>query len=141
MSTIIELADAMVNELNGGTFSQPLTAIRYYLPRFELPEMATLHVSVVPKGIVVEPATRSQGQYDYQLDLAVQQRYSAEPADLDSLMALSEELADYLRFRRLGDYPTARWLRTKHEVIYHPEHLEQLRQFTSLLTVTYRLLR
>jgi hypothetical protein len=34
--------------------------------------------------------------------------------------------------------PSVRWTQTEHPAIYAAEHLEQMRQFTAVLTVTYR---
>ena len=45
---ILNLADAIVADLNGHSFSQPFTAERGYLPTFELPELGDLKVTVVP---------------------------------------------------------------------------------------------
>lgn len=51
MATIIEIADAVVAELNGASFSQPVTAARHYQPTFDLQDMTELHVSVVPRSL------------------------------------------------------------------------------------------
>ena len=74
MAVIIDIADAVVTELNGATLSLPLTAERHYRPIFDLKDMKTLHVTVVPKGVEVTPAGRSNNHYDYQIDVAVQKK-------------------------------------------------------------------
>ena len=60
-------------------------------------------------------------------------------------MTLVEELADHLRFGtlELKHPPSAKavWIRTENAPVYAPEHVDQLRQFTSVLTVTYRIMR
>jgi hypothetical protein len=56
-------------------------------------------------------------------------------------MELVQEIADRLRFDRLAGYPLAVWIKTEHTAIYAPEHLDQLRQFTSVLTLTFRAMR
>ncbi|MBI5864862.1 MAG: hypothetical protein HZB38_10205 [Planctomycetes bacterium] len=58
MSTVIDIADAVVASLNAGTFSQTFEAERKYQPVFELPDMQTLHVSVVPRSVSITTATR-----------------------------------------------------------------------------------
>lgn len=142
MAVITDIAEALVAELNATTFSQPVAAQRLYLPRFDLPEMQTLHVTVVPKGVVLALGDRARGQGDYSLDVAVQQKIvSGDNAELDGLTNLTEEIADRLRGRRLAAYPDAAWLQTELTVLYAQEHLAELRQFTSVLTVTYRVLR
>ena len=39
MAVILDIADSIVAQLNGGSFSQPLTAERHYQPKFDLSEM------------------------------------------------------------------------------------------------------
>lgn len=142
MAVINEIADAVVAELNAGTFSLPFTAERLYLPAFELADMQTLHVTVVPKGITTDAAARTQDQQDYAIDVAVQQKLtSTANGPIDALVTLVEELADHFRFRRLTTYPDAIWIKTEQQPVYAPEHLEQLRQFTSLFTLTFRVIR
>ncbi len=38
-------------------------------------------------------------------------------------------------------HPSASWLSTTDEPVYSPGHLEELRQFTSVLTVTFRVVK
>ena len=142
MSVITDIAEAVKDELNGETFSQEFTAERHYQPLFELPDMKTLHVTVVPKGVEVTPAGRSNNHYDYQVDVAVQKKFGkGDAAELDPLVGLVEEIADFFRLRRLTAYPTAVWRRTEHPTVYAPEHMDELRQFTSVLTLTFRVTR
>ena len=142
MAVIIDIADAVVTELNAATLSLPLTAERHYRPIFDLKDMKTLHVTVVPKGVEVTPAGRSNNHYDYQVDVAVQKKFAkGDAAELDPLVGLVEEIADFFRLRRLTAYPTAVWRRTEHPTVYAPEHMDELRQFTSVLTFTFRIVR
>lgn len=142
MAVITDIADAIVAELNAATLSQPVTAERHYLPRFDLPEMQLLHVTVVPKGVVLASGDRSRGQGDYSIDVAVQRKFTTgDNAELDALTNLTEEIANHFRGRRLASYPDAAWLKTEQTVLYAQEHLAELRQFTSVLTFTYRVLR
>lgn len=142
MAVITDIADAIVAQLNGATFSQPVTAMRSYLPQYDLTEMQSLHITVVPKGVVLGSADRSRGQGDYSIDVAVQRKFAAgDNADLDGLTNLVEEIIDHFRGRRLDSYPDAAWLKTEQTVLYAPEHMAELRQFTSIVTFTYRVLR
>ncbi len=142
MAILIRIADAVVVALNAASFSQQFTAKRHYRPRFDLAEMRALHVSVVPKGVTSEIQSRSQAAGDYQVDVGVQKRI-AEEADLDPLMTLVEEVADHFRFARLAlpGGEQAVWLRTESDPVYAPEHLDELRQLTSVLTLTFRVVR
>jgi hypothetical protein len=139
MPLVTQVAEAVTSELTAATFSQPLTAVRHYLPRFELPDMQALHVSVVPRELTVQASARGLTQYDVSVDVAVQRRVPQQQvADLDPLLALSEEIGEHFRGKRLDSFPAAVWIKTEYRPIYAAEHLEQLRQFTSVVTLTFR---
>jgi DNA-binding XRE family transcriptional regulator len=137
-AVLIDVADAVVADLNAATLSQPVTAARLYLPQFDLKEMTTLHVSVVPKAETIAAASRASTQHDYAIDVGVQKKLAAgDNAEIDPLMLLAQEIADYFRFRPLTGR-TERWVRTEVKAPYSPEHLDQLRQFTSVVTLVFR---
>jgi len=141
-STLVQIADAVATELNGATLSQPFTAQRFYLPVFDLGEMKDLHVSVVPKGVAVQPAGRTLLQHDFSIDVAVQKKAPPEATDtIDGLMMLVEEIAAFFRLRSLTTFPAGTWIRTEHAPVYSPEHMEQYRQFTSVITLTFRVIQ
>ena len=141
MAAITNVAEAVKDELNGHTFSLPFEAERMYLPLFELPEMKTLHVTVVPHGVEMQASGRSMVQHDYGIDVAVQKKFEKdEPAELDPLMTLVEEIIEFFRLRRLQDQ-NAVCVRATNEPVYSQEHMEQFRQFTSVVTLTFRLSR
>ena len=140
-ATIVTLADAVVQQLNAASFSRPFTAARHYLPRFELAEMVTLRVSVVPRSVTSQALDRKRDSFDYRIDVAVQQKLDPTPEHLDALMELVEEIADHLRSAPLAGYPAARCVEVENMPIYAADHLDEFRQFTSLLTLTYRVWR
>jgi len=138
VATITDIADAVVAELNNASFSREFTATRSYLPRFELPEMADLHVTVVPRGLEISTASRSGHQHDYRIDAAAQQKLqSSEPAEIDELVSLVEEIAVHFRGRTL-DAPSAACVAVENEPVYVAEHMDEMRQFTSVITLTFR---
>ena len=139
MATTAEIAQAVVADLNACAFSQAFTAERAYLPIFDLGEMRTLHVTVVASGRTVQPASRTQIQVEHYIEIAVQQKLTGEAvADCDPLLALVAEIADHLTGHRLAGLPEAAWAKTEHAPLVAPEHLTEFRQFTSIITVTYR---
>jgi hypothetical protein len=141
-STLIALADAIVASLNSGTFSILFQAERGYRPVVELQTLQAVKVTVIPKSLAITAATRADGFYDCAIDVGVQRKVDVDdPAALDELMKLVEELGDHLRFRKLEGFAVAAWLSLENEPVFAPEHLEQHRQFTSVLTVTYRVRR
>ncbi len=141
MSLILQVADAVVAELTAETFSQPLSVSRSYLPRVELTDLKILRVTVVPSSITVAAASRSQTQRDVAIDVAVQKKLGQEQnVALDPLLALAEEIAEHFRAKRLDSFPGALCVKTEFKPIYAPEHIEQLRTFTSVLTLTFRVI-
>lgn len=141
MPLITQVAEAVIAELNGATLSQPFTAVRSYLPRSELAELKALKVTVVPNGLSVVTASRGQTQQDVAIDVAVQQKLTGEDnADLDPLLALAEEIAAHFRGKRLASFSNAIWVKTEFKTIYAPDHIDQLRTFTSVVTLTFRVI-
>jgi len=142
MSTIIDIAEAVAAELNTaglGTFSQDFTAQRKVIPAFKLEELEGLKVSIVPKAIEITAATRIGGQHDLSVDIGIQKRVGRDvDADVQALIVLVDEIAEYLRKRSLAGAPWATWVRCANDPIYVPEHLTEQRTFTSVLTLTYR---
>jgi len=137
MSEIADIAQAVVDALNAHVFSVPFTAQRDYTPTFELKDMGTLHVTVVARGIEMATASRAYAQNDWQVDVAVQKKIASENnAEVDALMALVQDIAEHLR--AVGTFGPGQWLRAENIPIYSPEHLNDMRQFTSVLTLTLR---
>lgn len=144
MSLVTTIADAVVATLNASGVLTAVDAERSYLPRYEMAEMATLKVTVVPKAMTTDQAARSHASHDVTVDVAVQKKLgNAEQAqaEQDGLMDLSEQLAEHLRVTPLTGQANIRWVRTEHTAIYATEHLEQMRQFTSLFAITYRVIQ
>src|SRR5512136_3281491 len=134
-AAIVQLADAVVADLNAATFSQSFTAQRSYLPRWKLEELATIRVTVVPKDDVGERASRAQWQEDYQLDVAIQQRLGAnETAQMDALVLLGQELADYFKSRNpAGDLATL--VAVAFAPLFDTDHPEKHKTLTPVLNL------
>jgi DNA-binding XRE family transcriptional regulator len=142
MPLITQVAEAVAAELSAATFSQSIAVARAYLPRIELADLKTLRVTVVPSGVIVATASRNQTQRDVAIDVAVQKKLGQEQNEaLDPLLALAEEIAEHFRGKRLDSFPDAAWVKTEFKPIYALEHIEQLRTFTSVLTLTFRVIQ
>lgn len=142
MTLITEIADAVTAELNTGGFSQGFIARRQYRPTHDLPALRDLQVTVVPQAVAITTAGRGQNQYDMRIDIAVQKKFDTdEPAELDPLMALVAEIADRFRLQRLAGLAAAMWIRAENDPLYAVEHMDEHRVFTSVLTLTFRVVR
>ena len=144
MALIFTIADAVAAELNAaqaGTFDPAFTAVRRVLPEFDLSDLAELKVSVVPKAVEISGSTRSVGQFDCQIDIGVQKKLGKDlDVEVMALCGLMDAIAGYLRRRPLSAASHAAWVRTQNDPVYAPQHLAEQRAFTSVLTVTYRVI-
>ncbi len=141
-SELLRTADAVVAALNAAALSLPFTAERHYQPVFDLSEMKDLRVTVVPRGVDVFQTARGKGTFDYKVDVAVQKKFEkGDAAELDPLMELAGEIAELFRAKRLDAFPKAAWVKTEHAPVCAQEHMQELRQFTSVMTLTFRVAR
>jgi len=139
MALVADIAEAIVGALNGHTFSRPVVAARAYRPIFDLKDMTDLHVTVVPKGVELTTAGRGLAQSDVQIDIGVQKNLAAgDNGEIDALIGLVQEIAEFIR--ATGRFGDAAWVKTENTPIYSQEHLGELRQFTSALTLTLRVM-
>lgn len=139
MATSVEIADAVVTEINAGSYSMAVSAVRRIMPEHELKDYFSLKVTVAPKAIERTLLSRVACQEDVQIDVAVQKKVSADvDTDVPSLITLTEEIIDHLTKRKLTDAPGASWTGTQNDPIYAQEHLASDLLFTSIITLTYR---
>jgi hypothetical protein len=137
MVDIIALADAVAAAINTGSFSMPVTAQRLLLPEFELADLADLKVTVVPKSVEMATLTRQTMIYEVAIDVGIQKKLNGEvDTELPGLLNLVEEINVFLRKHALSG---AVWTKSSIDPIYAREHLSQSRVFTSVLTITYKL--
>ena len=141
MAAILQITEAVVAQLNAAPFSQPFVAVRSYAPSFSTAEMKSLHVTVVPRAAISEPLDRIRDAFRYEIDVAVQQKTDGTAAALDPLMTLVEEIADRFRRRSLPGAAGARCIDVKNAPVFSPEHLDERRLFTSVLTLAFRVVR
>ena len=142
MSITTDIAKAVVSTLNEADFSKDFTAIYSVKPGFELAELDTLRVVVVPKQMEIDRVSRSSAKYTVSIDVGIMQRIgnlSPEEA-VEQLGELVDEIAEFLSEATLKDHLAATFAGISNDPVYVPEHLTSNRTFTSVLTVKYLLL-
>jgi len=140
MPTSVTIADAVKEELNNHSFSQSFTAVRKFIPKYTLEELTTLRVTVVPKANEENLITRSDSQREVQIDIGIHKKIdSDEETEAPPLIALAEEIMQYIRKLKLTNAPGVFWVRTENNPIYSQEYLQKERVFFSLITVSYKL--
>ncbi len=55
MTTVLQVADSVVAQLNAADFDHEFIAERLYVPNFDLEDMKELRVSVVPRDVELLP--------------------------------------------------------------------------------------
>lgn len=146
---IVQIADLVVAGLNAAEFSMEFTAVRHWRPIWDLPALATLRVSVVPRAKERTRATRRDDQRDLIVQVGVQQKLTGrgsqpgeevDVAEVDALVALVEELEEACADMGFDD-PSARCVTVACEPVADPDELHEKRTFTSVVTMTFRMWR
>ena len=136
---LLRVADSVVDELNTAPLSIAVSAKRLYQPQFELREMQTLHVTVVPSAEEIKTLTRGASMKSLFVDVGVQKKFSkGDAAELDLLVSLVDEIAALFHRKRLATAPEAICTVVKPDPIFAPEHMEQFRQFTSIVSLEFK---
>jgi hypothetical protein len=95
-------------------------------------------VSVVPKGVELTRLDRTKWQEDYLVDVGVQ-KVIANDAEGDGLAKLTDEILDLFTTARLTDYRAG--LVKVEPIPYWPDHLKEMNLFTSIQTLTFRVVQ
>ncbi len=141
MSTITDIAKAVVKELNEAEFTTKFKAVYSVKPGFELSELEQIRVVVVPKSLEIDRISRSSMKYTISIDVGIMRRLGIQtPEDaVENLGELVDEIADFLTDATLSQFEVATLAGITNDPIYIPEHLTSNRTFVSVLTVKYML--
>lgn len=145
------MADAVVEVLNGETFSQSFVSTRTYLPVSTQQDLQSLRVTVVPLGPTIEGDSRSTSRVELPVQIGVQKRLDGDAnTDIDPLVLLAEEIADYwlpasgdrpILVFGAGDAHAAYCVSLTHDFVAAVEHLDSMRVLTCVMTATFRKVR
>lgn len=140
---INQIADAVTAAVNAYAATLdpvPFTAVRESVPRFDLKQLQTLRVSVVPTGIESEPFTRAMMQNDATISIGVMKKLDGETEnDIDPLITLAENIAAYLDKRDLvSGEMKIHWISTEHKPTFSQQEINTKKVFTSVITMVYR---
>lgn len=139
MSRVIDLADALVTALNTQTWTIPATAKREYRPVFDMKDMKNLRISVVPRNVEATMADRTSALHKIQIDVGLQKKLVLQDlTEIDNLMDVVQEVEDFVRSER--SIGSGAWTETSNSPIFSQEHMADYRQFTSVLTFSFRLM-
>jgi len=148
MPAIVTIGRAVTQILTdkaaGGTPFATAVVVKFaYLPVYELADLTTAVLTVVPKALESELASRIGLDRHFHIDVALQCKTTADGAEadgqLDTLMALVGAVDDFIRATSLPDLDDVTWVGSTNNPIYSVEHLRK-GVFTSVLTLTYRVI-
>jgi hypothetical protein len=136
----IDLADQVVLTLNESGYEPAFTAVRKLFPFYELKDLSTLRVTIVPKSINIESASRSSNEYDYQVDIAIQKVIkSPDDREVNSLMDLVMEIAKSYRGKVFHNLGVVCFKQTI-DPLYSVEHIQPPSVFTSIITLNFKVI-
>lgn len=140
MSVIAAVADEIVSKVNGGSFSQSFTAVRAYVHSTRLKDNDALAVYVAPKDASTEWLARGERQRELTFYASVMKRLPQgfTNADVDSLVALVEEIDGYLSNAANRLITNGSFVSSELVPPVDGRHLIEWGQFTGVIEVTYR---
>lgn len=142
LTQIADQAAAALNDAPAQTFGESFTAARSYLPEYELEQLATLKVTVVPGAVESKPLSREADEQTYTAQIGVQKRVDpARAGDMDPLVELVEQIAGYMNRKHLtlAGGAVANFIGYEINPNAAPELLIEQRVFMAVITLTYRL--
>lgn len=138
-ATLTDVAQAVTNELNAQSWSIALTAERYHLVKYALPDLVDIKVPVVGRGIDKEQFTRSETVDVLEVDVGILVKLDdLENLTLDPYVALVDEIANHFQAVRLPSLEQAISTVSRPDPIYDQDVLETERVFQSVLRLEFR---
>jgi len=134
MPLLIDIAEAVVTQINAS--DNDFTAELNLLPEFELKDLKRLKVTVVPKSLKFTGETRHDWGREVKIDIGVQRKCASD--SWNDLLQIVEDITGLFERKRLTEYPPAVCVGIENDPVYDPEHLRQYRQFTSVITLTFK---
>lgn len=142
----VALADAICERINGGTYDGwTFEATREFEPAYELDDMATVKVSVIPAAKESKFGSRGESDRTYTVDVAIQKKLASQSQsdrrdeldDLTGLVSAIEQRLDRVGYSR-DNTRTAKWIGSQIDPLWVEEHLREFGQFSSVIRLTYR---
>ena len=142
MKLAIDIADAIVTELDGNIFSEPVVVTRRVLPEYEIADLKALTVTVVPKSVGINNITRQSSSFEVAVDVGIQQKIGKDTdTEVARLSDMVTEIVAFMNRRKLTNQPAAVFVSIANEPVYAPEHLSEKRLFTSIVTLHYKVIQ
>jgi hypothetical protein len=114
---------------------------RVIIPRLTADELIakTLKVSIVPKELDNEPASRNQDTNEYKIDIGIQKKIDDIELEVPTLLIFVKEVLNYIKRKKLPTTPEAHYVSLQNKPIYDVKQLDESKVFTTVITVTYKI--
>ena len=137
-TTAISIADEVVTSLNGFSYGIAFTAARKLWPFYELKDLSSLKVTVVPKSVEMTMMTRTAMEFNYQIDIAVQKSVtSPDASEVSTLMDLAVSIANSFRSKVYSALGAVCFKQTI-DPLYSIDHIAPPSVFTSVIVLTFK---
>ena len=138
---ILQLCDKIVTLLNTGSqngdYEMRFSAVRYFQPKFTLPELEEgVKVCVVPAEVERSNLTRSVNQQNSTIQIGVLARVESTLAGIDPFVALVDSMALNLDGAQLDNVSCV--VEARIAPIFDQQLLRDNKQFTSIISITVR---
>lgn len=130
MSEVIKIAEAVASEL------AEYHAEVQYSPEFELRDLDTMRIIVVPTATEYKTLSRSAHEELLKVQIGILKRATED--DLPELLRFSEELGIGFLNKKIAG---ATCLVVAYNPIYSADHLRERGQFTSVIELTFKQIR
>jgi hypothetical protein len=152
-ASLIQLADALAAALAddsaAGLLPRAITPVRLLRPRYDVADLRTLRVTLVPGEQEETILSRAASQIDQTVDIGIQEKLGPDQeATIAAGLELTEAIIIRLRRRRLELIPApaspapppapASCIALANSPAYWVEHVEQFGVFTSVIVATFR---
>lgn len=139
-AVVVRIAEAVHDLIDRarGELSQPFVLEREYVPLHELCEMGTLHVTVVPAGQTLTRLSRGSNDWEYVIDVGVQQRREPTPHSMDPLVFFVQEIVDLFTSATVDVPESIPVLAVSNVPLYAFIGADSQRVFTSVVSLTFR---
>ncbi len=130
MSEVLKMAELVTAEL------KEYKAELVYFPEFDLRELDEMRIAVVPVGTQYKTLSRSAHEELPKVQIGVLKRCGED--GLDEMLQFVEKLGLGFLNKKLG---RATCVAVAYNPIYSPEHLRERGQFTSVIELTFKVLK
>ncbi len=130
MSEVLKMAELVTAEL------KEYKAELVYFPEFDLRELDEMRIAVVPVGTQYKTLSRSAHEELPKVQIGVLKRCGED--GLDEMLQFVEKLGLGFLNKKLGG---ATCVAVAYNPIYSPEHLRERGQFTSVIELTFKVLK